>query len=170
MMPELKHLFDAEGRLAMGVALRSGPLLVFDFDGTLAPIVARADDACVATAVSERLRRLARIRPLAVVTGRAVDDVTQRLGFTPRFIVGNHGAEDADLVPAFDAAPLALVRARVVAHAEELRMASIVIEDKRYSLALHYRLAKSQLQAAALIEALLADLPPALRRFAGKCV
>jgi trehalose 6-phosphate phosphatase len=170
MMPELKHLFDAEGRLAMGIALRSRPLLVFDFDGTLAPIVARADDARVTAAVAERLCRLARIRPLGVVTGRAVDDVTRRLGFTPRFIVGNHGAEDADLAPAFDVAPLALVRARVLANAEELRMASIVIEDKRYSLALHYRLATSAQQAVELIEAMLADLPSALRCYAGKCV
>jgi trehalose 6-phosphate phosphatase len=169
-MPELKHLFDAEGRLAMGVALRSRPLLVFDFDGTLAPIVARADDARVTATVSQRLYRLARIRPLGVVTGRAVEDVTRRLGFAPQFIVGNHGAEDADLVPAFDVTPLALVRARVVAHAEELRMAGIVIEDKRYSLALHYRLATSQHQAVALIEALLTDLPAALRSSAGKCV
>jgi trehalose 6-phosphate phosphatase len=166
----MKHLFGHEGRQAMQAALRARPLLAFDFDGTLAPIVQRADDARVSGPVSQCLGHLTRLRPLAVVTGRAVDDVAPRLNFTPHFIVGNHGAEEAGLAPTFDRAPLDRARARLAVHAGELSAAGIQIEDKRYSLALHYRLAREPRQAVARLEALLADLDPALRTFGGKCV
>jgi trehalose 6-phosphate phosphatase len=167
---EVKHLFSREGCRALEAVLHAQPLLAFDFDGTLAPIVAHPDDARVAVAVARRLDRLARLRPLAVVTGRTVGDVARRLGFTPEFIVGNHGAEDPGLAPAFDREPLDRLRARIAAQADEFRAAGIQVEDKRLSLALHYRLAPDQRQAAARIESLLADLDPALRCFGGKCV
>jgi trehalose 6-phosphate phosphatase len=169
-LDEMKHLLSREGCLALEAVLRAQPLLAFDFDGTLAPIVARPDDAHVAVAVSQRLDRLARLRPLAVVTGRAVGDVARRLGFTPQFIVGNHGAEDPGLALAFDMRPLDRLRARIAASADEFRAAGIQVEDKHFSLALHYRLAPEQRQAAARIEALVADLDPALRCFGGKYV
>jgi trehalose 6-phosphate phosphatase len=170
MTHELKHLFGEEGGLALNVALRARPLLAFDFDGTLAPIVARPDDAYVAVEVSQRLERLARIRPLAIVTGRSVEDVTRRLGFTARFIVGNHGAEEAGRPPVFETAAMDVVRARLDARAGELLAAGIQVEDKGYSLALHYRLAPDRRMAATRIEAILADLDPMLRCFPGKCV
>jgi trehalose 6-phosphate phosphatase len=62
--------------------------------------------------------------PVAIVTGRTVDDVRGRLGFEPRYIVGNHGAEDP-LDPAATAArpaaALAPVRERLKARQAQLR-------------------------------------------------
>jgi hypothetical protein len=49
------------------------PLLAFDFDGTLAPIVARPDDARYLAGRAARLKSLAAQLPVAIVTGRAVD-------------------------------------------------------------------------------------------------
>ena len=170
MTHDLKHLFGEEGGLALDVALRAQPLLAFDFDGTLAPIVARPDDARVDVEISQRLELLARLRPLAIVTGRSVEDVTRRLGFTARFVVGNHGAEEVGRAPSFDTAPMDVARACLDAHADELRAARIQVEDKGYSLAVHYRLATDQRRAVTRIEAMLADLGPMLRWFPGKCV
>lgn len=166
----MKHLFCRSGRLALEAALRAQPLLAFDFDGTLAPIVERPDDAHVSAALAQRLDRLAQLRPLAIITGRSVADVVHRLGFMPRFIVGNHGAEVPGQKPTFDIAPLDALRARIRAHAGELRAARIRVEDKRYSLALHYRRALDPRQALAQIEVLCAGLDPALRFFGGKFV
>ena len=87
----MRHLFSADGEAALVVTMARRPLLAFDFDGTLAPIVARPDDARVPPAVERRLERLSRVLPLAIVSGRRVDDVRARLSFTPRYIVGNHG-------------------------------------------------------------------------------
>jgi trehalose 6-phosphate phosphatase len=90
----MQHLFTPAGEVALAATLLRRPLLAFDFDGTLAPIVARPDDARISQAVSARLKSLAAQLPVAIVTGRAVADVRGRLGFEPRFIVGSHGAED----------------------------------------------------------------------------
>jgi trehalose 6-phosphate phosphatase len=154
----------------LDATLRAQPLLAFDFDGTLAPLVARPDDATVPVPIAQRLGRLARLRPLAIVTGRSVADVVQRLGFEAGYIVGNHGAEDPSAALAFDAEPLDSLRARLVAAAAGLRAAGVRIEDKHYSLALHYRQAANQDEAVARIEALLTDLPSSLHVVPGKCV
>jgi trehalose 6-phosphate phosphatase len=181
-MSTMTHLFDAEGQRALEVALHARPLLAFDFDGTLAPIVARPDDARVAVPVARRLDALTRVRPVAVVTGRSVVDVAQRLGFTPQFIVGNHGAEDpvrgaaqvtgqrTAQVPELDASALDDLRRQLVARAPELTEAGVQVEEKRFSLALHYRLAPDQDLALACIDRLLASMGPGLRSFGGKCV
>src|SRR5207253_731178 len=116
----MKHLFDPEGRRALQAALQARPLLAFDFDGTLAPIVERADDARVAAEDAQRLDALSRLRPVAVVTGRSVADVTRRLGFSPQFVVGNHGAEDPGRVRGLDVSALDDLRGGLAAQAAEL--------------------------------------------------
>jgi trehalose 6-phosphate phosphatase len=166
----MKPLFDREGMHALDVVLRARPLLAFDFDGTLAPLVERPDDARVPAEVSLCLDRLAQLRPVAVVTGRSVADVSRRLGFSPRFIVGNHGAEDSGRSVQLDASCLDGLRADLSAHAAELAAAGVQVEDKRFSLALHYRLARDQDRALACIQTLLAGLDPRLRPFGGKSV
>ena len=167
----MKHLFTPEGEQALQAVMRLRPLLAFDFDGTLAPIVARPDEARVPESVSRGLAALAQGLPVAVITGRSVADVRPRLGFEPLYVIGNHGAEDpgqpggARASPALDA-----LRQRIAAHAPELTAAGVTVEDKRYSIALHYRLAADAGAALVCIEALLCGIEPALRRFGGKCV
>lgn len=167
----MEHLFTPRGEAALQQVMRLEPLLAFDFDGTLAPIVDRPDDASVPAEVSGWLAELARLHPIAVITGRSVADVRKRLGFEPHFVVGNHGAEDASSrMP--DAATVALdaLRGRVAAESRALVDAGVTVEDKRYSLAFHYRLAADAELARAVIGALLGDLAPSLASFGGKCV
>jgi trehalose 6-phosphate phosphatase len=166
----MRHLFKQAGRAALVNALRGRTLLAFDFDGTLAPIVARPDEARVDGAVSERLARLARLRPVAIITGRSVEDVAPRLGFEPHYIVGNHGAEDPQGAARLDLSALEAFRQRLLANEERLRGAGVEVEDKGYSVALHYRNAGDSAAAQRCIEALLRDLEPGLRFFGGKCI
>ena len=90
----MQHLFSPEGEAALAAVLRLQPLMAFDFDGTLAPIVARPTEARIPQAIVKHLRALAQRLPVAIVSGRAVGDVRQRLGFEPHFVLGSHGAED----------------------------------------------------------------------------
>ena len=166
----MRHLFLREGRAALVQALSGRPLLAFDFDGTLAPIVPQPDEARVASAVAERLARLVHLSPVAVITGRSVEDVAPRLGFVPQYIVGNHGAEDPQDAARFDVSALAPIRRLVAANAQELHQAQVTVEDKGYSIALHYRLATDRGAAQRCIEALLRELDPGLHFFGGKCV
>jgi trehalose 6-phosphate phosphatase len=166
----MRHLFSPEGDAALAAVMASQPLLAFDFDGTLAPIVARPDDARMPLTLAWRLERLARVLPLAIVSGRAVDDVRARLPFPPRYVIGNHGAEDPHVPNAVDPAVLDAVRVRLAQAARELVAAEVFVEDKRQSLALHYRLARNPDRALQLITSLAADLGPGVTAFGGKLV
>lgn len=169
----MSELFSPEGRAALK-RLRAGPaLLGFDFDGTLAPIRPTpgevAMDARTAAAFAELTRRF----QVAVITGRGVADVAPRLPGTPRWVVGNHGAEGlpgADpAVLAAQAAVCAGWRAQLEA-AGALSAAGILFEDKRYTLSLHYRLAPERDAARARLLAQVALLAPAPHVMPGKCV
>jgi trehalose 6-phosphate phosphatase len=153
-------------------------LLAFDFDGTLAPIVARPDMARPSPSAVRALTLLQRHHPVAIVTGRAVADVRPRLGFEPDAVVGSHGAESPwapalgspvapdELVVALDgfrqdmAGPLG----------ERLRAAGVTIEDKGASLALHYRLAQQRALAHSLAHEACASWAGRLKVFEGKMV
>ena len=169
----MQHLFSPEGEAALAAVLRLRPLLAFDFDGTLAPIVALPRDARAPAGLAALLARLARQLPVAIVTGRAVADVRGRLGFSPQFVVGSHGAEDgvdaAASAHRHDA--LAPLRGALQAEAGALAAAGVLVEDKGLSVALHHRLAPDQPSALALIDALLAPLAGwGLHAFGGKMV
>jgi trehalose 6-phosphate phosphatase len=172
----LRHLFTPAGELALAEVLRLAPLLAFDFDGTLAPIVARPQDARVSVAVAQQLKQLSGLRPVAIVTGRTVRDVTPRLGFTPHYVIGNHGAEDPWCPPQADHhEALQTLREHLSVHTGLLQNAGVSVEDKGYSMALHYRLARDRSAAQACIEQTLNTLirspdSPPLKTFGGKCV
>lgn len=171
-MPRMRHLLTHDGLAAVDALLQRRPLLAFDFDGTLAPIVAQPDKARVGPGIARRLAALAEWLPLAVVSGRALADVRARLGFTPQYVVGNHGAEDAAdaRAAAAHAQRLDALRDRLARDAPALGGAGVVVEDKGASIALHYRTARDRAAAAALIDGMLAAPDPALRVFGGKMV
>jgi trehalose 6-phosphate phosphatase len=68
--------------------------IFLDFDGVLAPIVARPEDAYLPTETRVELERLvARYALVSVVSGRAGDDVRARVAVDGVVYVGSHGLE-----------------------------------------------------------------------------
>jgi trehalose 6-phosphate phosphatase len=68
--------------------------LFLDFDGVLAPIVARPEDAVPSPETRAELERLVgRYALVAVVSGRAGEDVRKRVGVDRVMYVGSHGLE-----------------------------------------------------------------------------
>lgn len=116
--------------------------ILLDFDGVLAPIVPRPEDAYPPEETRAELRRLvARYALVGVVSGRDGDDVAQRVGVDGMAYVGSHGLE---LVPEAE-------------HwAQRLRdFASDVAwpaEQKRLTLAFHYRDAEDEHAAVLALE------------------
>ncbi len=168
----MQHLLTRDGLAALARLMARRPLLAFDFDGTLAAIVARPDRARVSPPVSKRLTLLSTQLPVAIVTGRSVADVVTRLGFEPRYLVGNHGAEDPvapERDPALHAA-LQPLRAQLQARGAELAAAGLTVEDKGASIALHYRLSSTPERALVLAHALVDASGTGLHVFGGKCV
>ena len=83
--------------------------IFLDVDGTLAPIVERAEQAHVAEKASRLLGRMARrYRCVACISGRSAADARRLVGVGRLTYVGSHGAEllepgasRATILPAF---------------------------------------------------------------------
>ena len=165
----MQHLLTRAGEAALAAVLRERTLLVFDFDGTLAPIVPRPSAARPSQAVTLRLRQLCERIPVAVIGGRSADDLRARLGCEPAIVVGHHGAE----APVGASGPVASeqldgLRAALREHAAELAAAAIVVEDKGLSISLHYRLSRDREHARAIIARLQPGDDPLLRVTEGR--
>lgn len=66
-------------------------VLFLDFDGTVAPIVSRPQQARLTAAVQKALRRLVRSVPVVIVSGRALDDLRQRVRVPGLHFIAHHG-------------------------------------------------------------------------------
>ena len=116
---------------------RPGTLLAFDFDGTLAPIVSDPSRAKIPDSTRELLSALTTALPCVVISGRKREDVRRRLGGVHvAEVVGNHGIE-----PWHASRRMAARVARWKRSLQECLAAlrGVVIEDKQYSLAVHFR-------------------------------
>lgn len=163
----MKPLFGAEGRRVLRQFAWSNVLLAFDFDGTLAPIVLRPADARMRPSTAARLRKVSELYPCAVLSGRARADVGARLGEARvKAVVGNHGLEPGTSLRGIER----LVRAWVSA-LEPLASAfpGVNIEDKRYSVAIHFRGVRNKREALGAINEVVQTLGP-VRQIDGKQV
>lgn len=84
--PYLADFLGDDGRTAA---------LLLDFDGTLAPLVAQPEQATLPQPTKEILHRLSQLPNvfLAVISGRAVEDVRERVGLPGITYAGNHGLD-----------------------------------------------------------------------------
>jgi len=134
-----------ESRVA-GVPL----ILLLDIDGTLAPI-ARTPRAAAVPAATERLLDRFAASPdthVALVTGRAAADARGMLGTKGIWIIGNHGAElrspDGETTVESSTAEYGATMTDAAAELERVvpHFPGVFIENKRWTVSLHYRLAE----------------------------
>ena len=157
--------------------LSGTPLIVMlDVDGTLAPIAPRPEDATVAPATREVLNKLVASRGVTVilVSGRAASDARALVGVDGVYTVGNHGFEI--LTPSGQLetdADLADQSAAITQAARELEpiVAAVPgarLENKRWTLSVHYRLAAREAVAPLRSEVERVALAMRLRMTDGK--
>jgi trehalose 6-phosphate phosphatase len=125
--------------------MRGRQLVVFlDYDGTLAPIVENPDRAFLPAATREVVRALAARCPVAVVSGRGRDKVTELVALDELYYAGSHGFDisgpRAEIRWQPDAGLLDHM-ARASARLREVLadIAGVRIEEKGFSTAVHYR-------------------------------
>jgi trehalose 6-phosphate phosphatase len=127
----------------------SGALvLLLDFDGTLAPIVAHPELAEIPPGTRAALAALMAVPgvEVAVVSGRGLADVRERAAIPGIAYAGNHGMEieGAGLHRIHPGAAAARPLLEAVAAALEPALAAVpgaFVEDKGLTLSVHYRLA-----------------------------
>lgn len=124
------------------------PAVFLDYDGTLTPIVSRPEQAKLGEAARAAVRRLAAQTTVAIVSGRGRADVEELVNVRGITIAGAHGFDvrlpDGRLVEPMEVrAAEAVIPVLAASLREELAdVAGVIIEDKRFALAVHYRLAE----------------------------
>jgi trehalose 6-phosphate phosphatase len=126
------------------MAGRSGQVAIFlDYDGTLTPIVSQPENAWLSESMRKAVRELAARVPVAILSGRDLDDIRRRVNIDAIVYAGSHGFDIAgprglrrqmatELTPNLDQAE------------NELRevldgIPGARVERKRFSIAVHYR-------------------------------
>ena len=139
-------IFGPEGRAALEHFLSTPTLIAFDYDGTLAPIRRDRNSAQMRARTHSLLSLVSRAYPCAVISGRSEADLRPRLEDVPLVgIAGNHGIEPEGTRRAYPD----LVRRWLTGLRSELDgVAGVVLEDKRFSLSIHYRNAHDASSAA----------------------
>ena len=136
MIPSaLEHVQEITGPRRLAVFL--------DYDGTLTPIVSRPDLALLSDSTRQLVRTLAAHVPVAILTGRDLDDIRRRVDIEGIVYAGSHGFDIAgprglrkqvapEFVPVLYAAEKEL-REKLAA------IPGALLEPKSFSIAAHYR-------------------------------
>lgn len=167
-MSELPDALGADG------ATPPNPAVFFDFDGTLSDIVNDPDTATPAPGVSEALRELAARCPVAVLSGRDLADVSKRVGLPGIWYAGSHGFEltaPDGTHHQNDAAAAAIPVLEQAAARLRDKLGSVpgvVVEHKRFGVAVHYRNAARDQVGAVLAAVRAAGKNEALRVTTGR--
>jgi trehalose 6-phosphate phosphatase len=119
------------------------PAIFLDYDGTLTPIVSHPEKALPSDSMRQALQALVLQAPVAILSGRDLDDVRQRVNIGAIVYAGSHG---------FDiAGPRGLRKEMAIEFLPKLDMVEkelgkqlsgitgARVERKRFSIAAHYR-------------------------------
>ncbi|MBN2119721.1 MAG: trehalose-phosphatase [Candidatus Omnitrophica bacterium] len=121
------------------------PVFFLDYDGTLTPIVSRPDLAILDDKMRQTLADLSGKFQVFIVSGRMREDVENLVGLKGVFYAGSHGFDI--LGPSFVMVEpraektIPLIAAVTKEISRELAgIEGVLIEEKKFSLAVHYRL------------------------------
>jgi trehalose 6-phosphate phosphatase len=134
-----------DGQQALGLPTERHPAVFFDFDGTLSEIVENPDSARLTDGAADALTALSTRCPVAILSGRDLADVRQRIGLPGIWYAGSHGFEltgpdGAHHQNAEAAASIPVLAAAAAELAERLGgIAGVMVEHKRFGVAVHYR-------------------------------
>lgn len=142
----MAHLLNIWPSVSVRLRKANRVLLLFDYDGTLTPIVRRPEDALLPGETRRRLTALAaRPRCIAgIVSGRSIADLQIRAGIPGLIYAGNHGMEIQGpgvnfIHPDAAAAGETLDRARSVLAEALAHITGVIVEHKGLTLTVHFR-------------------------------
>ncbi|MEJ2758837.1 MAG: trehalose-phosphatase [Anaerolineales bacterium] len=122
--------------------------LVSDFDGTLSPIVNDPDSAMPDPKILPLLSELRdHLLAVAVLSGRAVEDVSERVGVPGLVFIGNHGFErfqDGKIVIPDHVKSYQKAVSKAAKKIRQNLLPGMRVENKGITLSVHYRQAEDE--------------------------
>jgi trehalose 6-phosphate phosphatase len=145
----MKHLFKVWSTFEADCRAASHILLLADYDGTISPIVGRPEDAALSVSVRSVLSSLAQ-KPffsVGVISGRRLAEVKFFVNIEGLYYAGNHGVEIEGpglsyVNPAAASVTEIIKDLAGKLTAELASVPGVIIQAKKYSLSVHYRLAQ----------------------------
>ncbi|PIW68245.1 MAG: trehalose-phosphatase [Candidatus Omnitrophica bacterium CG12_big_fil_rev_8_21_14_0_65_42_8] len=142
----MEHLFFQLNKLK-DVLKNKFIFLFLDYDGTLTPIVQNPDKAVISRKTKEVIRSLSKIPHcrMAIISGRALKDIKNKIGLEGIIYAGNHGLEIEGPKIRFKAHVSIRYRATLrkiksILKKKLSKIKGVIIEDKGLTLSVHYRL------------------------------
>lgn len=141
----MRHILTDWPAIEKQVRKAQSVALMFDFDGTLSPIVSMPQRSYLPVASRHVLRALNRVWPVAVITGRQLSVIQKKVGVREFIYGASHGLEwylggkrwERPIPESVNTALLALRR-------ETKRLKKIypllLLEPKRFAVTFHYHL------------------------------
>jgi len=151
----MRHLFQSWREFIEDYRAAEHRLFLADYDGTLAVIVGRPEDARITESAREKLKDLAK-KPrttVGVISGRSIKEVKAMAGVPGIYYSGNHGLEIEGPGLRYVHPQARAVRPLMKELAARLEQAldgieGIIVQDKDLSLSVHYRLARPEDEGA----------------------
>jgi trehalose 6-phosphate phosphatase len=134
-----------DGLQALDLTTGRQPAVFYDFDGTLSEIVEDPDSARLVDGAADALTSLSAACPVAILSGRDLADVRERIGLPGLWYAGSHGFELTGPDGTHHQNPEAAASIPVLAGAaadlaDQLgHIPGVVVEHKRFGVAVHYR-------------------------------
>lgn len=149
----MDYLFESWGKIQAKIKNKH-IFLFLDYDGTLAPIADTPDKAFISSKAKDLLIRFSKDKrfSIAIITGRALKDIKNKLKIEKIIYSGNHGLEIegprisfTTPVPVEYRVILSRIKDKLIKEMSLIKGA--FIEDKGLSLSLHFRLVDKNKQA-----------------------
>ena len=141
---ELPNALASYGQL-IGITSARESMLFLDYDGTLSPIVSDPAAARLVDGAAEALRLVSTVCPVAILSGRDLADVQDRVGIPGIWYAGSHGFEltgpdgthhQNDAAAVF--VPILEKAAGKLTHGLD-HVPGVRVEHKRFAVAVHFR-------------------------------
>jgi len=173
MDERLTYLFGNNAISKMRDFIGRDTLFAFDLDGTLAPIVPKPGLIGIPDPIRRELALLNEQASVAVITGRSREDARQHLGLSPRYLIGNHGAEG---LPGWEDREevFSVIADQWESQLNELlpveKRNGIMLENKGVTLSIHYRHVCNIKYTHKMILEAIRQLNPPPRRIGGQFI
>ncbi len=128
---------------------KSPYFLFLDYDGTLTPIAESPDKARISEEMRSLIFELKKRVPVAVISGRGLQDVKEQVGIEDIVYAGNHGSEiwDGERIVVSrhtDSSAQLLKNFLYALHESTAHIPGVLIEDKGVTASIHFRQVKTK--------------------------
>ncbi|GAB4417243.1 MAG: hypothetical protein OHK0032_13280 [Thermodesulfovibrionales bacterium] len=123
------------------------PFLFLDYDGTLTPIAESPDKATMSDDMRSLIAALKEYIPVAIISGRSLHDIKNKVGIKDIIYAGNHGAEIWDgnkKIRGQESETNTGILKELLKRLQEglSHINGIMIEDKGLTASIHFRMVK----------------------------